>query len=183
MLLVGLDLWRWHRLATSMGLQRMGSAAADEGFNPMGAYRGEFEGRQVTLDHIGNQEDVGSNWTRVAAHHDGDADATLVVRERGLGGMPDSEFPPSVDVPDGALTDRFHVYCEDAGFARALLTGHVRELLADAETVDEVNVTDDTAVSKQKLQPFDPEVIREHMRVATSVAEAVESASHRARDA
>jgi hypothetical protein len=31
------------------------------------------------------------------------------------------------------------------------------------------------------FQPFDTEVIREHMRVATDVAEAVESASHRAR--
>jgi hypothetical protein len=137
-LLEGLDLWRWHRLATSMGLKRMGSAAADKGFNPMEAYRGEFEGRQVTLDHIGNQSNVASSWTRVAARHDGDADATVVVRERGFGGVPDSEFPPSVDVHDDALTDRFHVYCEDAGFAHAVLAGHVRELLVDADSVPAV---------------------------------------------
>ena len=38
LLLKGLDLWRWHRLATSMGLERMGDAAAEEGFNPLEAY-------------------------------------------------------------------------------------------------------------------------------------------------
>jgi hypothetical protein len=34
-LLKGLDLWRWHRLATSMGLERMSDAAAEAGFNPL----------------------------------------------------------------------------------------------------------------------------------------------------
>ena len=33
-ILKGLDLWRWHGLATSMGLERMGGAVV-EGFNPM----------------------------------------------------------------------------------------------------------------------------------------------------
>lgn len=95
-----------------------GNTAADAGFNSMEAYRGEFESRQVTLDHVGTQENVASDWTRVAARHDGDPGGPLVVRERGLGGVPESEFPPSVDVRNGALTDRFNVYCEDAGFAR-----------------------------------------------------------------
>jgi len=177
-LLKGLDLWRWHRLAGSLGLQRMGgTAAADEGFSPMEAHRGEFESRQVTLDHIGTQSSEASDWTRVTAAHDGAPAASLVVRERGLGGVPESEFPPSVDVQDGALTDRFQVYCEDSTFARDVLAGHVRELLVDAEAVDEVKVTDDTVVSRQRLQPFDADVIRTHMRVATGVADAVETAS------
>ena len=179
-LLKRLDLWRWHRLATSMGLQRMdGNTAADAGFNSMEAYRGEFESRQVTLDHVGTQENVASDWTRVAARHDGDPGGPLVVRERGLGGVPESEFPPSVDVRNGALTDRFNVYCEDAGFARDVLAGHVRELLVDADEVDEVKVDDDTVVSRQRLQTFDADVIREHMRVAAGVADAVETASGR----
>jgi hypothetical protein len=87
LLLKGLDLWRWHRLATSMGLERMGDAAAEEGFNPLEAYRGTFEGRQVTLDHVGNQSSEASDWTRVTAPHDGDPGGRLVVRERGLGGV------------------------------------------------------------------------------------------------
>lgn len=177
-LLKGLDLWRWHRLAGSLGLRRMGNAA-EEGFNALEAYRGEFEGRVVTLDHIGDQSSEASDWTRVAARHEGDPGGPLVVRERGLGGVPESEFPPSVDVQDEALTDRFNVYCEDAGFARDVLAGHVRNLLVDAEAVDQVTVTDDTVVSKQRLQPFDADVIRPHMRVATGVADAVETASGR----
>ena len=125
LLLKGLDLWRWHRLATSMGLERMGDAAAEEGFNPLEAYHGTFEGRQVTLDHVGNQSSEASDWTRVAAAHDGDPGGRLVVRERGLGGVPDSEFPPAVEVRDDALSDRFHVYCADAALAREVLAGPV----------------------------------------------------------
>ena len=156
-----------------------GNTAADAGFNSMEAYRGEFESRQVTLDRVGTQENVASDWTRVAARHDGDPGGPLVVRERGLGGVPESEFPPSVDVRNGALTDRFNVYCEDAGFARDVLAGHVRELLVDADEVDEVKVDDDTVVSRQRLQTFDADVVREHMRVAAGVADAVEAASGR----
>lgn len=177
-LLKGLDLWRWHRLATSMGLKRMdGNTAADEGFSPLEAYRGEFEGRQVTLDHVGNQSSEAPDWTRVAARHEGAFDAPLVVRERGLGGVPESEFPPAVEVRDSALSDRFHVYCAAPDVARDVLSGHVRELLVDADAVDQVTVTDDRVVSKQKLQPFDADVIRSHMRVATDVADAVETAT------
>lgn len=178
-LLKGLDLWRWHRLAGSFGLERIGSAAADEGYNPVEAYRGEFEGRQVTLDHTGDQESTASNWTRVVARHDGDPGAELVVRDRGLGGVLESESPSSVDIQDEAFSDRFDVDCEDDAFARDVLAGHVRDLLVDAGPVDELRVTEDTVVSEQRLQPFDADVIRTHMRVATGVAEAVETASGR----
>ena len=174
-LLKGLDLWRWHRLATSMGLERMGDAAAEEGFNPLEAYHGTFEGRQVTLDHVGNQSSEASDWTRVAAAHDG----RLVVRERGLGGVPESEFPPAVEVRDDALSDRSHVYCADAALAREVLAGPVRELLVGANAVDQVTVTGGRVESKQRLQPFDAAVLRTHMRVATRVADAVETATDR----
>jgi hypothetical protein len=176
-ILKGLDLWRWHRLATSMGLERMGGA--EEGFNPMAAYRGEFEGQQVTLDHIGNQSAEASNWTRVTAFHDADPEARVVIRERGLGGTPAEEFPPSVDVADAELTDRFHVYAPDAALAREVLRGAVRETLVGAEAVDQVRVAEGRVVSKQRLQSFDREVLRTHMRVAVTVADAVESASGR----
>jgi len=138
-ILKGLDLWRWHRLATSMGLERMGGAAV-EGSNPMETYRGEFEGQQVTLDDIGNQSAEASNWTRVTAFHDADPEARVVIRERGLGGTPAEEFPPSVDVADAELTDRFHVYTPDAALAREVLRGAVRETLVGAEAVDQVQV-------------------------------------------
>lgn len=178
-ILKGLDLWRWHRLATSMGLERLGNAAAEEGFNPLEAYRGEFEGRQVTLDHVGNQSSEASDWTRVTAPHDGAVGGRLVVRERGLGGVPESELPPAVALPDDELTERFDIYSEDAPFARAVLSGHVGDRLLDAEPVDEVAVGDGTVTSKQRLQPFDAAVIRIHMRVATAVADAVETATDR----
>jgi len=178
-LLKGLDLWRWHRLATSMGLERMGDAAAEEGFNSLEAYRGTFEGRQVTLDHVGNQSSEASDWTRVAAAHDGDPGGRLVVRERGLGGVPDSEFPPAVEIRDDALSDRFHVYCGDAALAREVLAGPVRKLLVGADAVDQVTVTGGRVESKQRLQPFDAAVVRTHMRVATRVADAVETATDR----
>jgi hypothetical protein len=179
LLLKGLDLWRWHRLATSMGLERMGDAAAEEGFNPLEAYRGAFEGRQVTLDHVGNQSSEASDWTRVTAPHDGDPGGRLVVRERGLGGLSDSEFPPSVDVRDDALSDRFRVYCADAAFGREVLAGPVRELLVGADAVGQVTVTGGRVESKQRLHPFDAAVIRTHVRVATAVADAIEVASER----
>ena len=179
LLLKGLDLWRWHRLATSMGLERMGDAAAEEGFNPLEAYRGTFEGRQVTLDHVGNQSSEASDWTRVTAPHDGDPGGRLVVRERGLGGVPESEFPPVVEVRNDALSDRFHVYCADAALAREVLADPVRELLVGADAVDQVIVTGGQVESKQRLQPFDAAVLRTHMRVATRVADAVETATDR----
>ena len=179
LLLKGLDLWWWHRLATSMGLERMGDAAAEEGFNPLEAYRGTFEGWQVTLDHVGNQSSEASDWTRVTAPHDGDPGGRLVVRERGLGGVPESEFPPPVEVRDDALSDRFHVYCADAALAREVLADPVRELLVGADAVDQVIVTGGQVESKQRLQPFDAAVLRTHMRVATRVTDAVETATDR----
>lgn len=178
LLVKALDLWRWHLVATSLGLQRVGSDAAADGSDPITAYRGEFEGRHVTLDHTGTQADAASSWTRVEAAHGTDVAARVVVHERGVGGVPESALPPELDIGDGALADRFHVYCENAESARGIFTGHVRELLVETDDVDQLEVNDDTVVSKRQLQTFDADVIRRHMRVATTVAEAVESASH-----
>ena len=102
-----------------------------------------------------------------------------MIRERGLGGTPAEEFPPSVDVADAELTDRFHVYAPDAALAREVLRGAVRGTLVGAEVVDQVRVAEGRVVSKQRLQSFDREVLRTHMRVAVTVADAVDSASGR----
>lgn len=173
--LKGLDSWRWHRLVSSIGLEPTWDSVLTV-VTPVGGYTGEFEGRQVTLRHSSNQTSTFS-WTTVTTPHEGRSGGVIRVRRTGLGGIPDSELPPAVGLEGEALTGQFDVYADDPALAREILRGRVGTLLVDAAAVDELEVSEDTVVSRQRGQPFDADVLRTQMAVAAAVADAVEATS------
>jgi hypothetical protein len=177
LLLVGLDALRWRRLAHSYGLDRLGNAAVDTPYSVLQTYRGEYDGRTVTMDFQDAPDSVVLDKTVFAAQHDGAVDARVIIERDGAGGTGSSDLPPAVDIASESFTDQFSVHSGAPEFARAVVTAGVQDALLELEDPIDVVVETDRVRARCQGRHIDADASETYLDAVCRLADAVEAES------